>query len=799
MKYFYSIISTLFLSNIALSQNPTQKIVDRTTDAMTMKNSVVLNNTIYTVGRSENNTINQIYPTLTIQDLDLNVQYITLPHLGPGYIDRYEVVWNIVKTSDGNLMLSGTNGELGNSAMFYYKMDPNFNFLWYKEIRTGTWGNQLTYVSVANNIGGALLAGTENGGSPTLEAQLVNVDSNGDTLWTRKVTNTDNLSMWGGANGVYVNQTGNFVAFLRHGDGTNLEMLELDQSGNVIDNFQYIDSDGFIINANDVVYANNANYYCGYRGGGNYEAVVLKTDLSGNVIWCKKYWETGDFSKIHLSDNGDLILYGNPTWGINKNKTEAFKLDTDGNVIKAVSYGKLPETQGLSSDILEINNHYYISGTRRYQTASTGFQLCLDDSLNSNSCYQYEFPVYSSDITVSKTSVNTSIVSSMQSDILSYGTPSGAMQIYSTPFFDYSLNNSIVSNINIDNDNCGGACVGTAEVMSTIGGTSPYSYSWSDGQIGDLASGLCADNEVVLLTGDQLGCFIQDTVIVGQSAPTTEICMVTVDTTSSMNEIVWSKPVSGAIEGFGVYREVVGNYNLIGYVDYDSLSRFVDNTNGVNPNITSYRYKISTFDTCGNESALSDYHETIHLTVNQGAGTDINCIWDGYEGFPFSYNRILRDSTGTGDWEVVDSVSSSVFTWTDVDAPTVPSRYIVEIVIPNNCDATKAISYGSTRSNKQSIFGGADPLSLSENETLSKVKVYPNPTKGNFWFEMVTESPQLVTIELIDVTGKTILKKELQVDGHNKNMLEMNNVDPAVYLLKISTTNSMVTKTIIKN
>ncbi|MCB9188561.1 MAG: T9SS type A sorting domain-containing protein [Flavobacteriales bacterium] len=792
MSRFLLSLTLLSISLLGIAQSPKQKIVDRTSDAMTMGNSALLNNKLFTIGRSEYSAMNRVYPTLTVQDLDLDVIYITLPHLGPDYIDRYEVLWNVVKTSDNKLLLSGTNGELGNSAMFYFKMDENYNILWYKEIRTATSGNQFAYGSVANSVGGALIVGTENGGSPTNEVQLVNIDSNGDTLWTRKVTATDGANMSGGVDGVYIDQSDNFVTVLRHGNGFDVEMLSLDQNGNMVENFQYVDTDGYMLNVTGIVYANDANYYCGRKGGGNFEGVVIKTDLNGNVIWGNKYLGTADFSKIHLSSNGELILYGNPTWGDNINKTEVLKLDTDGNVVKAYSYGKLPDRNGLSSNILEINGHFYISGRRQYQTASTGFQLCLDDDLSSNSCYQSEFSVSSSNISYSKVSVNTSIVSSMKPDILAYGTPVGSMIITITPFVDYSLNNSIINVLEESDDNCGGLCIGTAEVSSTVGGTSPYDYLWSNGQTGPFANGLCVDDEVVLVTSDQFDCFIQDTVVVERSAPVNDLCLVTVDSTSTKNEVVWEKPISGAIEGFVVHREVVGNYTVVGYVPYDSLSQFIDNTNGVNPNITSYRYKITTIDTCGNESEYSDYHETIHLTVNQGAGIQTNLIWDGYEGFSFSYNRIWKDSLGDDNWVLRDSVSSSVFTWTDIYASTVATEYLIEVVSPSICTAAKAQDYGSTRSNKSTIAGPPAELGLEEMAAID-FTVFPNPS-GSF-FTLKHNSIDKMNLFIYDNQGRLV--KSFGINDLT-TIIEIPDLEAGMYLLRFGTGDNQLTKQLIK-
>ena len=762
---------------------------------MTMTKSVVLNDVFYTVGRSENTSINQLYPTITLQDLDLNVYYMTLPHRGLSSIDRYETIWNVEKTTNDYLFFSGTNGELGNSGMYFFKMDANSNILWNKEIRTGTWGNQLAYGSIANDIGGALIVGTENGGSPTLEAQFVNVNSNGDTLWTRKVIASDGQNMWGGQDGVYRDQFNNFITFLRHGDGNNLEILRLNQNGNVIDNFQYIDGDGNVIYIKNAVYGENATYFCGYRGGANYESVILKTNLNGDVIWCQKYWETGVFDKIHLTQNNELIVTAKPTWGDNLNKVEVIKLDTNGNVIKGMSYGKLPEDHSLTSNILEINNHYYMSGTRQFQSNKTGYQLCLDNQLNSGTCYQSEFLVWSSPISVAKIGVTTSIISSMYSDILYYGTPA-SLTNYSTTSFNYEIDNTIISEIELIGDDCGGTCIGEAEI-STIGGNPPYSYNWSDGQNGNLAMGLCVDAQLTVKTGDQFGCYIYDTITVPQSGPHVPICIVTVDSSSSKNVVVWEKPVSNTISGFSIYREIQGSYSLIGYVPYNNLSQFTDQTNGVNPNITSYRYKISVHDTCGYESDLSPFHETIHMTATEGLGGVINLIWDNYEGFGFSNYEILKDTTNNGidDFYVTDNVSSVSFTWTD-STPQDYVNYAINVIPPSTCTSTKAIDHNSSRSNKstESINNINNINELSSTD----FSIYPNPNTGNFYIKMHSNHEQNISYQLVDITGKIIYEnsENLQV-GENNIQVNLNSISKGIYNLMISNSNSLITKKVI--
>ncbi|MBN4061927.1 gliding motility-associated C-terminal domain-containing protein [Bacteroidales bacterium AH-315-I05] len=97
---------------------------------------------------------------------------------------------------------------------------------------------------------------------------------------------------------------------------------------------------------------------------------------------------------------------------------------------------------------------------------------------------------------------------------------------------------------------CSGANDGSAAVTAS-GGTSPYSYSWSDGQTGSTATGLSAGTITVTVT-DAGGCSIVDSVTVYDSSPiivsitgSTLICagdaaILTASSGSSVNTYSWS-------------------------------------------------------------------------------------------------------------------------------------------------------------------------------------------------------------------------------------------------------------------
>jgi len=252
-------------------------------------------------------------------------------------------------------------------------------------------------------------------------------------------------------------------------------------------------------------------------------------------------------------------------------------------------------------------------------------------------------------------------------------------------------------------------------MVTASGGTSPFTYAWSSSGTSSSETGLAPGDYAITVT-DSSGCTASDSISVAVGVPGIEICIITVDTTSTMNIVVWDKPAPNGIDSFRIYRDIVGTYTLVGSQPYGDLSEFMDTTNGINPNTTSYRYKISIVDSCGNEGALSDYHETMHLLVNLGVPPAMNLVWDNYEGITFSYYRILRDTTGTESWEAIDSVSTTNFTYSDATPPqTSTLRYAIEVVHPDGCVASKSKNYNSSKSN--TTVNSTAPLAVTGSST----------------------------------------------------------------------------------
>ncbi|MCW3083539.1 MAG: hypothetical protein JWP12_905 [Bacteroidetes bacterium] len=274
--------------------------------------------------------------------------------------------------------------------------------------------------------------------------------------------------------------------------------------------------------------------------------------------------------------------------------------------------------------------------------------------------------------------------------------------------------------------------------------------------------------------------------------PTQELCMVSVDTGSTYNIITWEKPMATDIDSFRIYREVLSSFVHIGSVPYDSLSEYADNVYlpAADPNTTNFRYKISVIDTCGNESALSNYHRTIFLQANQGVGGVINLNWVPYEGATVDFYRILRDTAGTGDFVPIDSVPGVNTVYTDVAPPASAANigYLLESNWAVTCTPTRA-TVNTTRSNIKHV-GLITTGNIEQDIMNAAINVYPNPASD----EITVEYPvgfKKYTLMVFDALGQLVYNQELADEGSYKGTLthkmDVSALTKGVYIVSVQT------------
>lgn len=348
------------------------------------------------------------------------------------------------------------------------------------------------------------------------------------------------------------------------------------------------------------------------------------------------------------------------------------------------------------------------------------------------------------------------------------------------------------------NIECGSPDSG-AIYVSTTGNPAELSYLWSNGDtMEDLLS--APEGLYDLEVTDTLGCrsyFVEEIRKVSPSE--LQICFVQVDSATNFNQVIWKRLTNAAkFSHVNIYRETtrLGNFQLIGSLQADSVGLFVDTVS--NSFVKSYRYSISTVDTCGIESDLSPAHKTIHLVQSLGlANNSVNLQWDNYEGFAYNNVEIFRNSSTNG-FELIASLPSNLNSYTDIPPFPIADTllfYVIKLTTPQDCDPTKDTDYSRTRSNPSSkIFdpeGGG--TALDRRIEANEVRIYPNPGKEIIQIDFENY------YEFLGVSIKTISGSEIKrIDNYqNKSIIDISDIESGIYLVHIKFYQTSIIKKLI--
>ncbi len=322
----------------------------------------------------------------------------------------------------------------------------------------------------------------------------------------------------------------------------------------------------------------------------------------------------------------------------------------------------------------------------------------------------------------------------------------------------FSMNGPFSLNINILNIVNTVCNTNNGAINTTVsGGAFPYTYLWNTNppQTGQNITGVPAGNYCVTVT-DSNGDTASACGSVGALPFTVypSICMVSADSISNHNLVVWEKPLTNSIDQYFIYREssVSGVYDLIGTQAYTDFSTFLDN--GSNTLQQPYRYKIATLDYCGDTLQGFGYHQTIHLTINPGVSGNCNLIWNKYEGISFSTYKIYR-GTNASNLSLLASVASNVNSFTDIAPPPGMIYYLIEAVNLFPCNpSAKTLDYSSPISNIASdLISG-----INEKITSANFQIYPNPANNllNIQLPQDNSSAEIIIYNLLGQIQQTL-------------------------------------------
>ncbi len=312
------------------------------------------------------------------------------------------------------------------------------------------------------------------------------------------------------------------------------------------------------------------------------------------------------------------------------------------------------------------------------------------------------------------------------------------------------LPSAIIPSILVEQANAG--CAGGEATLTVSGGTYT-NLLWNNGLTASSIN-VNASGDFSITAIDENGCAVSaGPVSVNFSIlDPVPVCIVTVDQVTGKNNVVWEPVTSDLINSYVVLKEtnVANEYAQIGTVAYGSNGIFEDVNS--DPQIQANRYKLALIDTCGILSSTSNFHKTIHLTANQGLGSNVNLIWSNYEGFDFGSYSIYR-GLSSSSLNLITTIASNLNSFTDVNPPAGEAYYMIEVA-GVSCDPERTLVY--SRSNILDASG----IGIKEYDS-SKIFLYPNPatTSINLRVNMSLIGEEYV---VFDAIGKVIYTNKIQ-------------------------------------
>jgi hypothetical protein len=284
-------------------------------------------------------------------------------------------------------------------------------------------------------------------------------------------------------------------------------------------------------------------------------------------------------------------------------------------------------------------------------------------------------------------------------------------------------------------------------------------------------------------------------------SPVQALCMISVGS-DYRNEIVWRR--QGEVVSYNIYREgsTAGIFELIANIPFEEPNRWIDT--GSDARVRSHSYQITAIDSCGNESARSPIHKTMHLTINQGQGS-WNLIWTPYEGASYSTYRIHR-AVGDAPLTFLTEIPASLTTYADfINTGESFVYYMVEILLNDACDveersqasaentaplrSAKNSSFASIRSNVATNNTGPG-TNIVETWHAASLQIHPNPVTDLLHIQTDETITQIV---VLDLNGR-----ELQSLQGNHRSVNMQALSPGYYIVRIHTETAIVPVKIVK-
>lgn len=259
---------------------------------------------------------------------------------------NYDEAFHVDTTSDGGLIVCGQNSSYDWAGqLFLMKLDASGNVLWDKTYGGAIGDSDRGYAVRETSDGGFIATGsTDSYGSGNSDVYVVKTDAAGNLQWTRSIGgSSDDVGR-----DVIQTLTGDYyvVGYTEsYGQGfIDVFFIKLSTTGLVT--WAKVYGGGSYDFAYTVEQTTDGGFVLGATtdsyGQGNMEAMMIKTDVNGNIQWAKAYGNSGeDRAQVarQTADGGYIMAGRTNSFGGGNYDSYLVKTDSAGNLAWDIAQG----------------------------------------------------------------------------------------------------------------------------------------------------------------------------------------------------------------------------------------------------------------------------------------------------------------------------------------------------------------------------------------------------------------------------------------------------------------------------
>jgi len=254
--------------------------------------------------------------------------------------------------------------------------------------------------------------------------------------------------------------------------------------------------------------------------------------------------------------------------------------------------------------------------------------------------------------------------------------------------------------------------------------------------------------------------------------------------------IAWTPTKGKQIASYALQLldDMTGKYKTIANRGLTDSTYVVDKKADVKSQ--TYSYRLIAYDSVCNDSAISDVHETIHLSCSQStnASTEVQLSWNTYKGLSPDVYKVYAISNGVA----VDSFSlanngNQTFQRTY-------SNHKAGYTYRIGFDLKSPVFTGTLKSDSGPYSQSLSNLAESEltaitQEEASKIEIYPNPANASFTVSI----NEPATINIYSNTSQLIFSKSIL----SNEKISLDGIAVGTYIVKIKTSDAVITRSLV--